>query len=172
MMKKEKILEIWHTFDATNTENVFYSIICDDGVLVPIYLNDVYLFGKIYKEDSNEPYIEIAGNILSELIVPESLARGDISSHAKTSSTYRVAVFLVNGRLFVIQGIDRDGMTVADTMDGYQHLFTATYDRDSYKWTIPVSDIVKAFSYESPLSTGVDKNFGEHISKLCHSFGW
>lgn len=171
-MNKEKILEIWHTFDAKNTANVFYSIIADDSVVLPIPLKDVYLFGKIYTENSKEPYIEIAGNILSELIVPESLARGDIDSCSNETSTYRVAVFLVNGRLFVVQGVDRDGITVADTMDGYQHLFTATYDRDSCKWTIPVSDIVEAFNYDSSLSTGVDKDLGKHIEKLCHSFGW
>ena len=166
-MKKEKLLEIWSMFDSGESLNRFYSVVSD--VDLPL-LNNMRLFGKLYMNNLNEPYIEVSNNILSELIVPESLSM----CHQKNSSymtTYRVAVFSVNNRLFVVEGYDKDGKTVADLMDGYTHLFTATYDGLQRKWIIPLDELVNTFNYQ-PVSCGVNKDLGKHIMKLCQLFEW
>lgn len=169
-MKKDKILEIWYNFNSSKTENEFYSIIRGGGMTSP---TDGYLLGDVYAYSDGDGvyHIEISNNRLSDLIVPESLSM----RHQDTCvnmTTYRVAVFLVNGRLCVVEGYDKNGETVADWMDGYQRLFTATYDSLYRKWIIPLSDLRQAFKHESPLSTGVNKDLGEHISHLYQLFDW
>lgn len=166
-MKKNKILEAWYKFNPIELKNEFYSLI---GNRESVPLNE-RLFGNIYSDESGVRYIEISDSTLSELIVPESIGMGHRKDCGNLAE-YRVAVFLVNGRLYVVEGHDKEGSTFADWMAGYPRLFMATYDRNTHNWVIPISELRDAFDYESPLSTGVDKELGEYIAHLYELFNW
>ena len=168
----KKLLEIWCTFDANTQELYFYSIITDDDIdtISQSVLHRLSLYGSVYMGDDDNPYIEIATNVLSGLIVPEALSMDHQKYHKNT--TYRVGVFWINGRIFVVEGCDHGGHTVYDDMQGYTCLFTAIYNRDSDKWIVPLSEIVNTFNHETPISLGINKNIIKHIRQLCQIFEW
>lgn len=164
---KEKLLDIRFKFKPEDQANSFCSVIAD----CDYYDTDYSLFGSIYMGDNNEPYIEIPTNRLSELVVPQTISMGHLRL-SDNMTTYKVSVFWINNRLFVVEGYTKNGRSVGDDMGSYISLFTATYNGKTRKWEIPLCDIVNTFNHETPISLGVYKNLGNHIRKLCQIFEW
>lgn len=166
---KEKLLEIWRNFNVEKHENEFYSIIGDD--IHTAGQDTLYLVGSVYMKGNNDPYIEVSTSVLQELVVPGYLSMNH-QRLCQNMTTYRVGVFWLNEKMFLVEGYDTDGRKAYDDMEDYTLLFTAEYNPDTRKWIIPLSELSNAFNYETDLSSGAYRRLSDHIRKLCQIFEW
>lgn len=111
---------------------------------------NTHFYATIYNKNLDTEWIKI-GEIVKDKMTQYMLFKTNIirmilgsslSYSYKEYTSYTVMGFSVNGKLCTVEAEVVDQADAIDNMVGYDYVFTATYDRYTGNWTIPLYELV------------------------------